>query len=244
MICIGTSGFSYSGWQEKFYPEDLEDKKQLEYFSKYFDTVELNNPFYHLPKKETFSSWKERTPDDFVFAVKVSRYITHRKYLKDCKEPWINFYNRAKALEEKLGAFLIHLPPRWTKNMERIENFVSMLKKISPDERYVFEFRNESWFDEELINFFEDQDNFTLCLTDSSEWFSNEEITGNFAYIRFHGPDKVYESKYNDELLKKWSDKIKNYLNNDLDVFCYFNNDFNAYAIEDAKKIKKMIKRQ
>jgi len=241
MIRIGTSGFSYSDWEEEFYPEELPAENKLEHYSEHFDTVELNNTFYQLPSKGTFEKWRERTPDDFLFTVKVSRFITHRKYLKDCSDAWGNFYKRAEALKEKLGPFLIQLPARWNVNLERIESFVQNLKDISPEEIFAFEFRNESWFQKPIIEFFKKQDNITLCLTDSSEWPSVKEITGDFVFIRFHGPGKVYESKYSNEELKQWADKINSYLNQGLDVYCYFNNDFCAYAIEDAKELSKLI---
>jgi len=241
-LYIGTSGFSYSEWEGKFYPEDLPNGERLEFFAQHFDTVELNNTFYQLPPKETFVGWRERTPQDFTFAVKVSRYITHRKYLKECSEPWANFYSRAQALKEKLGPFLVQLPPRWTKNLERVENFVSVLKKVSPRERFTFEFRNEDWFDQELIDFFKKQEGMSLCLADSQKWPSAEEVTGNFIYLRLHGPGKVYRSKYSNQELQQWADKIKDYLNQDLDVYCYFNNDFEGYAIEDAKNLIELLK--
>lgn len=241
MIKIGTSGFSYSEWQGKFYPEDLDNSEWLEYYGEHFDTVELNNTFYNLPDEKTFVNWRERTPDDFTFAVKVSRFITHRKYLKDGRETWGNFYERAQALKENLGPFLIQLPPRWTKNMERVESFVSVLKEVSPEKRFAFEFRNEDWFDNELIDFFKQQDNLSLCIADSQKWPSVEQITGDFVFVRLHGPGKVYRSKYSQEELEQWADKIEGWTEQELDVYCYFNNDFEGYAVKNAKSLMKLL---
>ncbi|MEF8846890.1 MAG: DUF72 domain-containing protein [Candidatus Paceibacterota bacterium] len=241
MILIGTSGFSYSDWEGSFYPEDLDSGNQLEYYTKHFDTVELNNTFYHLPSKKTFVEWRERTPDDFIFTVKVSRFITHRKYLKDCSEAWLNFYERAKALKEKLGPFLVQLPPRWTQNLERVQKFVQVLKETSPKERFAFEFRNESWFDEKVIDFFKQEENITLCMADSQKWPSVEETTGNFVFMRFHGPGKVYRSKYSEQELKQWAAEIEQYLEQNLDVYCYFNNDYSEYAIDNAKALAELL---
>lgn len=241
MIKIGTSGFSYSDWKGGFYPEDLDDGDQLEHYANHFSTVELNNTFYHLPSKETFTGWRERTPDDFTFAVKISRFITHRKYLKDCKEPWSNFYERARALKENLGPFLIQLPPRWNKNLERIKGSVEVLKEVSPKKRFAFEFRNESWFDKEVLNFVKQKKNFSLCIADSQKWPSVDEVTGNFVFIRLHGPGKIYKSKYSKTELEEWADKIEKYLEQDLDVYCYFNNDFEGYAVKNAKSLIELL---
>lgn len=241
MIKIGTSGFSYSDWKGDFYPEQLADTELLEYYTKHFDTVELNNTFYQLPAEKTFTGWRERTPDQFLFSVKVSRFITHRKYLKDCKEPWQNFYEKSKVLKGKLGPFLVQLPARWTQNLERLKNFVEVLKETSPEERFAFEFRNESWFEQEIIDYFNQTPNITLCRADSQKWPSVEEVTGDFVFMRLHGPGKVYRSKYSQQELKDWADKIEVYLEEDLDVYCYFNNDFSGYAIKNARKLKELI---
>lgn len=237
MIRIGTSGFSYSDWEGEFYPDDLASSDQLEHYVQHFDTVELNNTFYQLPQEKTFANWHDRTPEDFIFAVKVSRFITHRKYLKDCKEAWEKFYQRSQALKEKLGPFLVQLPPRWTENMERVENFVNVLKELSPEEQFAFEFRNESWFEQDVIDFFRQQDNLSLCIADSQKWPSIDEVTGDLVFMRFHGPGKVYRSKYSKSELEDWADKIEEYLEQDLDVYCYFNNDFEGYAIENAQSL-------
>ncbi len=241
MIRIGTSGFSYSDWEGEFYPDDLAGSDQLEHYVQHFDTVELNNTFYQLPSEKTFAGWRERTPKDFIFSVKVSRFITHRKYLKECSEPWNNFYQKSQALKDKLGPFLVQLPPRWNENMERIESFVNVLEKVSPDERFAFEFRNESWFEKPVVNFFKQKDNITLCIADSQKWPSIDEVTGNFVFMRLHGPGKLYRSKYSKSELEEWADKIKDYLEQDLDVYCYFNNDFEGYAIKNAESLIGLI---
>lgn len=241
MIRIGTSGFSYSDWEEEFYPEDLDSSDQLEYYVQHFNTVELNNTFYQLPKEKTFANWYEQTPDDFLFAVKVSRFITHRKYLKESKEAWEKFYQRSQVLKDKLGPFLIQLHPRWTKNMDRVESFVEVLEEVSPEQRFAFEFRNESWFEQDVVNFFQQQDGISLCIADSQKWPSIDEVTDNFVFIRLHGPGKVYRSKYSKSELIEWADKINNYLEQDLDVYCYFNNDFEGYAIENAKSLIELL---
>jgi len=239
-LYIGTSGWVYKDWKGIFYPEDLSERKWLEFFSKHFKTVELNSPFYRLPSESVFLGWHERTPKDFVFSVKVSRFISHVKYLKDCKEPWLTFYNRAKLLKEKLGPFLIQLPPNWKKDLKRLKDFVKMIREISPKEKFTFEFRNESWFCPEVFQFFKKEKNITFCISDSGRYPQAREVFGDFAYIRFHGPGSLYSSKYSKDQLREWAIKIKNFFKKDLDVFCYFNNDFQGFAIEDAKELLKL----
>lgn len=242
-LYIGTSGWSYPHWEGIFYPEDLAKKKQLEYFSQHFDTVELNSPFYHLPRESTFAGWYKRTSKDFVFAVKVSRFISHIKYLKDCEEPWLNFYQRAKLLKEKLGPFLVQLPPNWKKDLDRLKDFVKTVKKVSPQEKFAFEFRHETWFCPEIYHSFEKEKDVCFCMADSNRWPKTQEITDNFVYLRFHGPGQLYGSKYSKKDLENWAVKIKDYLKQGRDVFCYFNNDFQGFAIENAKELLKLCER-
>lgn len=236
-LFIGTSGWVYGDWRGFFYPEDLSERKWLEYFALHFKTVELNSSFYRLPKESTFLNWYKRTPKDFIFTVKVSRFISHVKYLKDCKEAWTLFYRRAKYLKEKLGPFLIQLPPNWKSDLERLKEFIKMIKDTSPQERFVFEFRNKSWFCPQIYQYFQKEKNITLCITDSVKWPKITQAYGDFVYIRFHGPDALYASKYSVDLLRKWAREIKKFLKENLDVFCYFNNDFSGFAIENAREL-------
>jgi len=240
-VYIGTSGFSYSDWKERFYPEDLPESKRLEYFTSKFKTVEINSSFYHLPQKSTFEGWRKRTPEGFLFAIKVSRYISHRKYLKECREPWQNFYERAKLLKEKLGPFLVQLPPKWTENLGRVEKFMKIIRDISPKHRFAFEFRDKSWFQKKVVDFFKKEKNIILCEADSNKWPHVGEITGDFVYIRLHGPKKLYASSYPEKELERWTDKIQKYLKRGLDVYCYFNNDFKGYAINNAESLAKIL---
>jgi uncharacterized protein YecE (DUF72 family) len=242
-LFIGTSGYVYPHWRNGvFYPKGLPQKEELKYYSKFFNTVELNNPFYHLPRESAFLSWYKKTPKDFLFVVKVSRFISHVKYLKDCKDPWIIFYERAKLLKEKLGPFLIQLPPNWKKDLKRLKEFIKVLKEISPKERFAFEFRHRSWFEKEVFDFFRKYKNISLCQADSPGWPLTFEITNSFVYIRMHGGKILYGSKYSSQELKEWAKRIKNYLKKKLDVYCYFNNDAHGFAVENAKELLNYFK--
>lgn len=249
-LYIGTSGYSYSHWENGvFYPEGLPKAKQLEYYAKHFNTVEMNYPFYKLPSSKSFSNWKETVPKGFVFAVKVSRYITHIKYLHRCKSAWKTFLERALHLEDKLGPFLFQLPPHWHKDLDRLREFMEMVQEgnkftmvNSLALRFVLEFRHSSWFTEDVYQIFKKQKNISLCLADSPQWPFKEIITGDFVYIRMHGGKILYTSNYSEKELKVWAGKIKKYLKQKLDVYVYFNNDAMGYAIENAKELLVLCK--
>src|SRR5256885_16826270 len=141
-ICIGTSGFHYQHWRGPFYPKETLPAKMLEYYARHFNTVELNNTFYCLPPVSAFQGWREATPDNFVFAVKASRFLTHNKKLKDPENALENLLPRAAHLRQKLGPLLFQLPPKWRLNLDRLANLLAVLPR---DLRYAFEFRETSW---------------------------------------------------------------------------------------------------
>ena len=237
-LFIGTSGFSYSHWEKGvFYPNDLPKKKQLEFFASYFDTVEINNSFYQLPKSQTFIGWRERTPEDFVFAVKVSRFITHIKKLNDCEKAWRTFLKRAMNLGPKLGPFLFQFPSNWKSNRKRLEDFIKIIEKNNSDFRFTFEFRHPSWFSLDVYNLFRRYKNLSFSMIDSPDWPNVNKVIGGFVYIRMHGKRRLYGSNYSKKELKELGSKIKKYLGKGLDVYCYFNNDANGFAVKNAKQL-------
>jgi len=233
-LFIGTSGWNYSHWEDGvFYPKKLPKADQLIFYTKKFKTIEINASFYHLILKKTFQNWYQKTPEGFVFAVKANRFITHIKKLKDVDEPWKNFINNAKYLKEKLGPILFQLPPRWTGNPDRLKNFV----KILPSRyKYVFEFREKTWFCDEVYKIL-NKKNIALCFSDSPSFPFEEKITASFIYIRFHGSGSLYGSCYSKKQLKNWAKKIKKYLVDGFNVYAYFNNDAFGYAPKNAKEL-------
>ena len=240
-LYIGTSGYAYSHWENGvFYPKELLKKKELEYYSKHFNTVEMNYPFHRLPSSKNFSNWRETVSKEFVFAVKVSRYITHIKRLHCFKTPWKTFLRRASYLENKLGPFLFQLPPNFKKDLERLEEFIETVRDSKL--RFVLEFRDPSWFSEDVYQILKREKNISLCLADSPHWPFEEVIVGNFVYIRMHGGKVLYTSNYSEKELKYWSKKIKGYLDQGLDVYVYFNNDARGYAVENAQQVLKHLK--
>lgn len=237
MIKIGTSGWAYKHWGGCFYPENLKKGRLLPYYTKTFDSVEVNNTFYNLPNKAIIRNWREITPSNFLFAIKANRYITHMKNLLNPQEPVNNLIEHIQELKEKLGPILFQLPPHWKINSKRLENF---LKVLPNGYKFTFEFRNKSWYQKKVYNLLE-KEGHAFCVHDHRDAPSPTKITSDFVYIRFHGPDGFYRSKYKTSTLNKWSRRIKDWDATDLDVYAYFNNDAHAYAIENAKALKTLL---
>jgi uncharacterized protein YecE (DUF72 family) len=243
MVHIGTSGYNYPHWWNGvFYPSHLPQKKWLEFYTGFFNTVELNVSFYRLPAKEVFASWHKRTPKGFLFAVKGSRYITHIKRLKDCREPLSLLLEHASPLREKLGALLWQLPPRFRFQKERLEEFCVLLSTLprSMRLRHTFEFRDESWHCEEAFKILQEF-NFAFCIAHGSGLPSVEKATTNLVYLRFHGGEVLYGSNYSDKELKHWAEKIRNWDKQKKTVLVYFNNDAYGFAIKNALALNKLI---
>jgi uncharacterized protein YecE (DUF72 family) len=240
-VFIGTSGYIYPHWEGIFYPENWPKSKKLEYYCQHFDTVELNNTFYRLPGEKAFESWYKRTPKNFIFAVKVSRFITHVKKLVDCKEPWRIFLKRTLILKEKLGLLLFQLPPFLKADPKKLEEFGKMILKESPKGlRFAFEFRNESWCNEKIYQILK-KFNFAWVVVDSPSWPKVYQVTADFVYVRMHGSKILFSSKYTKRELEDLAKRIKKWKKQNFDVYVYFNNDAYGYAVEDAKELLKMV---
>jgi len=235
---VGTSGWFYEHWLERFYPKGLAKKELLNFYIKYFDTVELNSSFYHLPKNETVKNWHKKVPSGFIFAPKASRLITHYQKLVDTKESLSLFLKRIKALKEKLGPILYQLPPSFKKDTKVLRNFIKILPKGL---RQTIEFRHTSWLTKDVFDILRDN-NIAHCIISMVNFPVRLDTTANFVYIRMHGTEALYGSSYSEDELKEWAKYIKGFLRNNLDVYIYFNNDANAYAVKNALQLKKLIK--
>jgi len=234
---IGTSGWVYRHWREVFYPPKLAQSKWLEFYTRHFPTVELNSSFYRLPTEKAFSNWRQTSPEGFIYAVKVSRFITHIKRLKDVEEPIQTFLSRARLLKEKLGPLLYQLPPNMHRNDERLESFLSLLPKGL---RHIVEFRHESWLDEGVFEILR-KHNIGFCVFDMPGLSCPLLATADFAYIRFHGSSGLYYSCYSDEELEDWARRISE-LAKSLDaVYIYFNNDAEGYAVTNAQTLTQKL---
>jgi uncharacterized protein YecE (DUF72 family) len=235
-IYVGTSGWHYNHWLGNFYPEGTKANGQLSYYIRFFKTVEINNSFYRLPTKETFENWKKSVPDDFLFVVKASRYITHMKKLKDPQLSILNFMENVISLKEKLGPILFQLPPGWKINLQRFADFLDVLPVGL---RYVFEFRNETWYDPEIFKLLQ-RHNCAFCIYELAGHISPIEITADFVYLRLHGPGKKYQGSYTDDILNRWAQKCIVWAGK-RDVFVYFDNDQNGYAAFNALRLNELI---
>jgi uncharacterized protein YecE (DUF72 family) len=237
-IRIGTSGYSYKHWVGRYYPEDLKPAEWLRFYLRDFDTVELNNTFYHLPKEEAFDNWRKATPHDFIYAVKGSRFITHMIKLKDPERGLVNFMPRAERLRWKLGPVLWQLPPGWNLNLERLETFLRLLPK---GHRYTFELRNQSWMTNEVLELLR-RYNAAFCIYELAGYQSPIEITADWAYIRLHGPTSFkYQGSYTDRQLDEWAQRIRAWSRKLKAVYVYFDNDDSAYAVRNALTLKKLV---
>jgi uncharacterized protein YecE (DUF72 family) len=235
-IHIGTSGWSYKHWRGTFYPEGIKVKDHFRYYREHFNTVEINNTFYHLPKKETFLNWKAEVADDFVYIVKASRYITHMKKLHDPEESTSLFLDHARLLGKKLGAILFQLPPFLKIDTKLLEQFIARLPK---SHRYVFEFRNATWYTNEVYRILEKY-NCAFCIYELEGHRSPVIATADFVYVRLHGPGKKYQGSYTSTILLEWAELCRNWLQTK-DVFVYFDNDEKGYAAFNAITLKEMI---
>ncbi len=205
--------------------------------AQHFSTVELNSSFYHLPSEKAFGTWRDKAPDGFVYALKVSRYITHLKKLRDVEEPLETFISRARLLGDKLGPLLYQLPPGLKRNDAVLEAFLKLLPR---DLQHVFEFRNESWFDDEVYALLR-KHNAGFCVYDLPGTTTPLVATADFAYVRFHGSTGLYDSCYTDEELESWAKKIAKLGKGLSAVYVYFNNDSHAFAIRNARKLRELL---
>lgn len=234
---IGTSGWNYAHWADGiFYPQSLSQNQWLEYYVKFFNSVELNVTFYRLVQKKTFQNWQKRTPKNFYFVAKGSRFITHIKKLKDIEESLKLFIDNVAGLKKKLAAILWQLPPSFRKDLKCLETFLKLLGKTKI--RQVFEFRNDSWFDQEVYDLLK-RYNGCLCIAHSSRFPCVKEITADFIYLRFHGGDSLYSSNYSERELKEWVDFAKGYKGRD--IFAFFNNDAYGYAVKNAQRFRELL---
>ena len=236
-IHIGTSGWHYKHWKGTFYPADIKDADRFHYYQQFFDTVELNNPFYHLPAAKTFTGWKRSTPEKFIFSVKASRYITHMKKLNPGKKSLHLFFSHAEKLGEKMGPVLFQLPPGWKINVTRFEDFLNELPK---NHLYTFEFRNYTWYETKIFELLQ-KHKCAFCIYELAGHLSPIEVTAGFVYIRLHGPGEKYQGSYRGVQLKKWAIKTHQWAQDGKDVYIYFDNDQAGYAAFNAKRLKEMV---
>lgn len=240
-IRIGTSGYSYKHWIGRYYPAELKSSDWLRHYVRDFDTVELNNTFYALPKEETFDAWRKNTPSDFLFAVKGSRFLTHMIKLKEPERGLVNFMPRAQRLRSKLGPILWQLPPGWKVNVERLEEFLKLLPR---KHRYTFELRNETWMIEPVYEVLRKY-NAAYCIYELAGYQSPLEITADWTYVRLHGPTAFkYQGSYTERQMEEWADRIRAWSRKLKAIYVYFDNDDSAYAVDNALTLKRLLRQK
>jgi uncharacterized protein YecE (DUF72 family) len=230
-VRIGCSGWNYAHWRERVYPKGLPPSRWLEYYATLFDTVEVNNTFYRLPKRSSVAGWVERSPANFVFTVKSSRYLTHIKRLTDLGRGVERFYACIEPLLEsgKLGPVLWQLPGNFRRSDERLSSALEQL----PPGRHCFEFRHASWFVPEVYELLRAR-GAALVIGDHPERpFQSHELTSDWTFVRFHYGHRGRNGNYSERELEEWAHRLAAW-REDVDVYAYFNNDWEGYAVKNA----------
>lgn len=231
---IGISGWTYAPWRGVFYPQGVTQKRELEYASRTFNSIEINGTFYSMQRPSTFKAWREQTPDDFVFAVKGGRFITHMRRLIDCETALANFFAQGVLeLREKLGPILWQLPPTMKFEADRLESFITLLPRDMREAsnlamkhdarvkgrasfeigenheiRHAFEVRHETFRDEAFIKLLRKHKVALVVADTAGRYPLLHDVTADFVYVRLHGDEELYASGYNDSALDAWATKV------------------------------------
>lgn len=234
MIHIGTSGWDYEDWRETFYPPGLRPHDRLAHYAERFPCVEVNASFYRLPGRDVFQRWHDETPDDFRFAVKASRYITHELRLRDAGQPLNLLWSRAQLLGEKLGPVLFQTPPRLPANIKVLHAFLASLPHGC---RAAFEFRDPSWNKEPVLEALNDA-GAAWVIGDRPGVRVEPIVTGGWSYLRFHQGRRDAPA-YSADKLRRWSEKLWGLPVTDTWIF--FNNDTGGNAPRDAARLAHLL---
>ncbi len=238
---VGTSGWSYPHWSGPFYPEDVKPARFLEYYTTQFDCVELNASFYRLPAPKTVEGWARRTPENFRFCAKVSRFITHRKRLVETAEPLERFLAVFEPLRGRLGPFLVQLPPSLRFDPSVATAFLEELDRYRDRYAFALEARHASWFTPEALGLLA-RHGVASVLADSGGRFpEGADATGPLVYLRFHGPDGRYTRPYTREALAAHARRIRAWLSEGRQVWAFFNNDTDAHAVFNARDLRALV---
>lgn len=238
---VGTSGYQYRHWRERFYPGKLPQARWFEYYARHFDTVEINNTFYHVPPAEVFARWRDATPAGFRYALKYSRFGSHMKHLKDPADHLAYFLERVEPLGPALGPILLQLPPRWRIDVARLDDFLAAAPRRH---RWAVELREPSWLHEEVYAVLRAR-RAALCLHDLLPGLPRLLTTG-WTYLRFHGPEdgRKYARRYSPQALSATARRVRAWRADGIDVYAYFNNDHAAYAVENARMLRRYVERR
>lgn len=245
-IYIGTSGWHYNHWNGSFYPPTVTGYNELKFHSEHFNTVENNSSFYRIASEATYKTWMRMTPEQYKFSMKLNKSITHGARLDLTDEVKHNIYHiitTTQVLATKLGAIVIQLPPSLRVDINKLNLFLDYFVNVVRSLKYTFdiaiEFRNKYWFIKDIYNVLKSY-NVALVSAQSSRYPEAYILTADIAYIRMHGPDKLFASSYTTEQLTNLSLYIKSISGKVKNIYVYFNNDFHGYALENAKELQKL----
>ena len=227
----------YESWKDDFY-EGFPRKRWLERYAEEFDTVEINTTFYRLTKPETVADWVRRTPEDFVFAAKASRYLTHIRRLREFDTGLKRYYDSIAPLAEspRMGPVVWQFPATFRRDDERL---AAALEKL-PAGRHCFEFRHESWFTGEVYDLLS-RHGAALVIGDSPKWpFQAHVLTTDWTLVRFHHGRRGRRGNYSERELEEWAQRIREWRSR-AEVFAYFNNDWEQFAIGNARTLRRLL---
>ena len=230
-IWIGTSGFQYTEWKGNFYPEDLPASKMLPFYAERFSTTEINYTFHRIPAPKTIENWKQLTPDNFRFALKAPQKITHWSKLRDCADTVEYFCRVASDLGERLGPVLFQLPPTFKKDADVLSSFLREL----PSTPAAFEFRHESWFNDEIYELLRSR-NIALCIADTETIETPKTITANYGYLRLRRED------YQRIDVERWAKFVREQEADWQHVFVYFKHEESGIGPKLAQQMMQLLR--
>jgi uncharacterized protein YecE (DUF72 family) len=237
---VGCSGWVYRHWRGRVYPADLPQKRWFEHYAQLLDTVEINNSFYRLPTEAAAEGWAAQAPAGFVYALKLGAFGSHRMKLRDAGSWLPNHLDRVERLGHHAGPTLVQLPPRWKRNAERLDEFLTVAPRTV---RWAVELREPSWLHEEVYDVLR-RHGAALCIHDllaDHPW----ELTTDWTYVRFHGPQAVerpYQGRYGAERLGPVAERLAAWGAQGCDAYAYFNNDDSGFAVEDARWLAERLR--
>jgi len=266
-VRVGISGWTYAPWRGTFYPEGLRQRDELSYVAERLSSVEINGSFYALQRPSSYRSWREKTPEDFCFAVKGGRFITHMKRLADVETPLANFFaSGVLVLGPTLGPVLWQLPPTFRFDAERLSAFFDLLPRTTEQAaalakhhddrvgddavtetgadrpiRHALEVRHASFVDAGLPDLLREHDVGLVVADTAGKWPLLREVTSDFAYVRLHGDTELYASGYDAEALDTWAGSVRDWAEAGSDVYVYFDNDMKVRAPYDAMALSERL---
>jgi uncharacterized protein YecE (DUF72 family) len=235
-IRVGCSGWFYWHWKKIFYPEDEPAHRWFKHYTNVFKTVELNAPFYRWPKPATVKTWRRNAPKNFRYSVKVNGIITHEKRMRGTKKLVREFCSIAEVLGEGMGCFLFQFPPSYKYSPSRLKSIVTQL---DASYRNVVEFRHKSWWRKSVYNAFR-KAGLIFCSTSGPRLPDELVKTSDIVYVRFHGVKRWYRHDYSREVLAVWAERM--IASGAKEVWIYFNNDREGFAIKNAKTIRRLLR--